>query len=327
VVTEMVRLARPGGWIASLEPDVEHSLCYPPHPAWTRVIEIFRTAFSRNGADLFIGRRLMELYCAAGLADIGVEARVGVYRAGDSRRTVLVDLVRSLRPVILALAISDERELAELDRTVREHLDDPRTLVIPHLSILAWGGKPALHGPAEEAGQPVNRRRARRHRHRGSERGAQPPRLCSQSLLRGRDRPFRDVPGEVSPLPGGPGQVPSVAQVLDDPDPHKFRSGNWTERQRVHPREHARPCHRPAQFSRGSPERRERVVAEVVGVAIGSRRVVDHRGEVQVPRDEVVDKGPCVDSGAGRRRRPLVVANAGDDDLRARDRAVHIRKR
>jgi ubiquinone/menaquinone biosynthesis C-methylase UbiE len=43
VLAEMVRLARPGGWIASLEPDTEYSLCYPAHPAWTRLSEIFRT--------------------------------------------------------------------------------------------------------------------------------------------------------------------------------------------------------------------------------------------------------------------------------------------
>jgi hypothetical protein len=35
-----------------------------------------------------------------------------------------------------------QRELDELDRAVREHLDDPRTLVMPHLSFLAWGRKP-----------------------------------------------------------------------------------------------------------------------------------------------------------------------------------------
>jgi hypothetical protein len=143
----MVRLARPGGWIVSLEPDAEYTLCYPPHPAWTRVHEIFHAAFSRNGADLRIGRRLAELYGAAGLEHIGVEARAGVYRAADSRRTVIVDLVRSLRPVIIALAISDESELDQLDRAVRAHVDDPRTLVMPHLSFLAWGRKPALHGP------------------------------------------------------------------------------------------------------------------------------------------------------------------------------------
>jgi ubiquinone/menaquinone biosynthesis C-methylase UbiE len=148
VVTEMVRLARPGGWIASLEPDVENALCYPPHPAWTRMYEIFRAAFTRNGADLRIGRRLTELYSGAGLEDIGVEARAGVYRAADSRRTVIVDLVRSLRPAILTLAIADESELDQLDRAVRAHVDDPRTLVMPHLSFLAWGRKPALPGPA-----------------------------------------------------------------------------------------------------------------------------------------------------------------------------------
>ena len=142
VLAEMVRLARPGGWIASLEPDAEYSLCYPDHPAWTRVSAIFNAAFSRNGADILIGRRLTELYRAAGLDDIGVEARAGVYRSSDSRRAVRPDLVRSMRPMILDMGLADERELDEIDRAVREHLDDPRTIVMPHLTFLVWGRKP-----------------------------------------------------------------------------------------------------------------------------------------------------------------------------------------
>ena len=67
VVAEMVRLAKPGGWVASLEPDGEGTLCYPAHPAYIRVSELFRAAFCRHGADLFIGRRLAELYRQAGL--------------------------------------------------------------------------------------------------------------------------------------------------------------------------------------------------------------------------------------------------------------------
>ena len=39
-----------------------------------------------------------------------------IYPAGHSRRTILPDLVRSLRPMILELGLSDEPELAELDR-------------------------------------------------------------------------------------------------------------------------------------------------------------------------------------------------------------------
>ena len=147
VLAEMARLARPGGWIASLEADAEYSVCYPAHPAWTRMSDIFHAAFSRNGADLLIGRRLTELYRAAGLDDIGVEARAGVYRASDSRRTVRPDLVRSMRSMILDMGLADERELDEIDRAVREHLDDPRTLVMPHLTFLVWGRKPEVIQP------------------------------------------------------------------------------------------------------------------------------------------------------------------------------------
>lgn len=143
ILTEMVRLARPGGWVASLEPDAECSFCYPAHPAYTRITELLRAGFTRNGADIRIGRRLAELYREAGLQDIGVEAVAGVHRAADSRRTVIPDLVRSIHPVIVSLGLASQRELDELDRAVLAHLDDPRTLVMGHLSFLAWGRKPA----------------------------------------------------------------------------------------------------------------------------------------------------------------------------------------
>jgi ubiquinone/menaquinone biosynthesis C-methylase UbiE len=142
VVAEMVRLARPGGWVAGQEPDVEHGLCYPSLPAWDRLREVFRASFGRSGADPRIGRRLPELYRQAGLEDVEVTIHAPAYPAGHSRRTLLPDLVRSLRPAILDQQVCSERELDELDRTVREHLADPRTLMMPHLLIAAWARKP-----------------------------------------------------------------------------------------------------------------------------------------------------------------------------------------
>src|SRR5215470_9801557 len=56
VIAEMVRLVRPGGWVASLEPDTEFRLCYPVHRSYRRLGELFDAAFRRNGADPFIGR-------------------------------------------------------------------------------------------------------------------------------------------------------------------------------------------------------------------------------------------------------------------------------
>jgi len=146
VAAEMMRLARPGGWVASIEPDTEHTLCYPPHPAFHRLCEIFTVAFRRNGADPWIGRRVPELFRQAGLADVGVEAKAQLYPPGHSRRTIRLDLVRSMRPQVLEMELASAAELDELDTAARAHLDDPRTVAIYGLLFLTWGRKPG-HAP------------------------------------------------------------------------------------------------------------------------------------------------------------------------------------
>jgi len=40
------------------------------------------------------------------------------------------------------MGLADQEELDALDRAVRIHLDDPRTLVVPHLYFLTWDRKP-----------------------------------------------------------------------------------------------------------------------------------------------------------------------------------------
>jgi SAM-dependent methyltransferase len=142
VAAEMARLAGPGGWVASMEPDTEHVLCYPAHPAFDRLSEIFTAAFRRNGADPWIGRRVPELFRRAGLHDVGVEARVQMYPPGNSRRTVRLDLVRAMRPQVLEMALASATELDELDEAARAHLLDPRTVVMSGLLFLTWGRKP-----------------------------------------------------------------------------------------------------------------------------------------------------------------------------------------
>jgi ubiquinone/menaquinone biosynthesis C-methylase UbiE len=142
VVAEMVRLARPGGWVAGLEPDGQTRVCYPPHPAFDRLSELLITAISRHGADPHIGRRMTELYRQAGLEDIGVEARAPLYPTGHSRRALRADLVRSLRPHVLDMGLADERELDDLDAALRAHLQNPNVITMPVLNFLAWGRKP-----------------------------------------------------------------------------------------------------------------------------------------------------------------------------------------
>lgn len=150
VVAEMVRLARPGGWVAAMEPDVEYTMCYPPHPAFTRICAIFPVVFGRNGADPHIGRRVPELFRQAGLADVEVEARAQLYPLGNSRRTIRLDLVRSMRPYVLEMGLASAAELEELDAAARAHLEDPHTVVVFGLLYLAWGRKPPPRSETRE---------------------------------------------------------------------------------------------------------------------------------------------------------------------------------
>jgi len=150
VLAEMVRLAKPGGWVAGLEPEPSLNICYPPSPALDRISELFSAAFTRHGADPQVGRKLAQSYRDAGLDEVEVEARASIYPVGHSRRTIRVDLIRAMRPQILELGLADEAELDELDVSARAHLQKD-VVVMPHLNILVWGRKPAVASPGRHA--------------------------------------------------------------------------------------------------------------------------------------------------------------------------------
>ena len=125
-----------------MEPDAEYTRCYPPHPAFDRLCEIFTVVFRRNGADPWIGRRVPELFREAGLDEVQAETRVQTYPPGHTRRTTRLDLVRGMRPHVLEMGLASAAELDELDMAARAHVEDPRTVVISGLLFLTWGRKP-----------------------------------------------------------------------------------------------------------------------------------------------------------------------------------------
>lgn len=110
--------------------------------SFDRLRDIFTVAFRRNGADPWIGRRAPQLFRQAGLEQVEVEARVQMYLHGNSRRTIRLDLVQSVRPQVLEMGLATPAELDELDAAARAHLDDPHTVVMSGLLFLTWGRKP-----------------------------------------------------------------------------------------------------------------------------------------------------------------------------------------
>jgi SAM-dependent methyltransferase len=142
VAAEMARLTRPGGWVASVEPDTEYMLCYPRNAAFERISTFFPPVFSRNGADPWIGRRVSELLRQAGLEDIGVQVTAQSYPAGHTRRTIRLDLLKGIRAQVVEMGLASAEELDELDAAARAHLEDPATVVVYGLLFLTSGRKP-----------------------------------------------------------------------------------------------------------------------------------------------------------------------------------------
>jgi SAM-dependent methyltransferase len=142
VVREMLRLARPGGVVASHEADYLSHFCDPPLRAWDRLFATFREYSSANGIDLFVGRRTHRLFREAGLVDIEVNPVIHVYPHGHNRRAIFWHFLQNVRDRILEQGLMAESEFSELTAELKEHLDRPDTLVVSHLFFQVWGRKP-----------------------------------------------------------------------------------------------------------------------------------------------------------------------------------------
>jgi SAM-dependent methyltransferase len=142
IVAEAVRLARPGGTVAFHEADALSEVCDPPLDAWTQLRSLLNRYASLNGIDLFVGRRLPRLLRDAGLADVKLRPIVHIDEPGHPRRSLLADFVDNLRERVIANGLIAREELDRLRAEVRQHVEDPDTLVVSHLFIQAWGRRP-----------------------------------------------------------------------------------------------------------------------------------------------------------------------------------------
>ena len=142
ILAEMVALTRPGGVVATWEVDDVSWLCYPPHPAWTRIMEAMQAVSHQDGQDLFIGRRLIGLMRAAGLVEVKQEVSVAEWPVGHPRRMQLIQFMENIRARAVARRFFSDVELTDLLMALRRHLEDHETFQLSLVAFRAWGRKP-----------------------------------------------------------------------------------------------------------------------------------------------------------------------------------------
>jgi len=143
VVNEMVKITRPGGWVALQEVDWISWVCDPIHPAWTKLLNINAEIWGKRGMDVFVGRRLPGFLRKAGLTDVQSKIHTPVYRNSHPYQFLLLAFSKINRTEMIEKGYVTEAEYTEMTESLHAHLSDPGTFVTWSLFCQAWGRKPA----------------------------------------------------------------------------------------------------------------------------------------------------------------------------------------
>jgi SAM-dependent methyltransferase len=141
-VSQMLMLVKPGGIIALQDYDRVSCVCYPEHPSWGILLGAYDEAFRAGGGDGSTGRTLPWLLRSAGAQNVQAKVHARFVDLDHSRRTHHLGLLEVMHEKIVSFGRLKESELAEHKKALRQHLANPDTVVIDHLLVQAWGGKP-----------------------------------------------------------------------------------------------------------------------------------------------------------------------------------------
>jgi len=97
-VAHMVTLTRPRGRVAAQDVDADGPtgaptmLCHPPFPALERLGTAYLTASLRRGSDSQAGRKVLDRFRQAGLAELQTDAQAAFVPLTDQRAATMLDL-------------------------------------------------------------------------------------------------------------------------------------------------------------------------------------------------------------------------------------------
>lgn len=139
ILTEMVRIARPGGVVAVQETDASAWNCDPPHPVFDILRGAILSAYRRTGKDFSIGRRIARMLKDAGLVDVHVRPTARVTHAGEYYQTFLLTVAGLVREVIVNAGELTDDEFESYTAALRAHLEAPGTITCQPIIWQAWG--------------------------------------------------------------------------------------------------------------------------------------------------------------------------------------------
>ncbi len=143
LLSEMIRVVRPGGIVVMEEPDSSAWSCFPESAGFARLKDVIRECFRRGGGNFDAGRELFALLRGAGLAQVRSRGVALPLHDGHPYMRSSVQFATSLRRRILESGLMTDSELDQAVADVETAISRPETWMISFLVIQAWGQKPA----------------------------------------------------------------------------------------------------------------------------------------------------------------------------------------
>ncbi len=140
LLTEMVRLAKPGGVVVAQEPDHSSWNFYPPCSEWPEFLSLLEMALAQRG-DINIGRKLYTMFREAGLADISVNAGVVALHNQHPYMRMPVVAARAMKEQMIAAGLVTSEHLEQLSAAVAGCAADPARIMVAFTVIQVWGKK------------------------------------------------------------------------------------------------------------------------------------------------------------------------------------------
>jgi SAM-dependent methyltransferase len=134
-LANMIAALAPGGRILVEDIVMPHPAAHPPLPTWGVVLSAMEAGLRRAGADPYVGLQFPTALAAAGLVDVGCDARVPVMQSGTPTIEFVVLSVEQVGP---RLVEAGALAAAELDATLAA-LRAPGHTMTAAIMIASWG--------------------------------------------------------------------------------------------------------------------------------------------------------------------------------------------
>lgn len=141
LLSEMLRLTRPGGILAIQEPDATPWNCFPSSKAWDRLKAAILEAFRLGGGDFDAGQRTYGMLHDAGLRNVEMRAAVIALHDAHPYMRLPILFATSLRSRILEGGLMTEAELDGAIAECEEMLQRSQTSVLSFIVTQVWGRK------------------------------------------------------------------------------------------------------------------------------------------------------------------------------------------